>query len=422
MRSRYLGGRFLPHALLVPLSLTAVAHAQQYSKNEITVGLQAQTWGQQYDNNGRPAFHHYLQYPTPSFTYARNLSATLAVEGTVEPWTQFFATNALESGHGTLALGGIKAGWRGKHWGFYGKAQAGIESWSCGNFYFNPANGDPYFNCSRVTNFALEYGGVIERHLFENYALRIDAGHLLSTEFDHVNTRYPNGLAFELRSGATTQHVDLRVGLTKSFGSTDDTGVERRPATAALDLGASFLLQPRIEAFNGILDTYPGPGIWASWNFSQHFSWDTAVIHSGPYRNEQYVFSSPQSGGRALEVLTGLKTGLRRDRMGYFAELRGGTITFGETETRIGLLPDGDYFLDRGMFTNPVLNLGGVWEVYPSRHTILRFDAGSATIFYQPKTIWQYLPQNGVEVGTRYSISEQTQTGLLLTFGAGVRF
>jgi hypothetical protein len=74
------------------------------------------------------------------------------------------------------------------------------------------------------------------------------------------------------------------------------------------------------------------------------------------------------------------------------------------------------------MFTSPVLDVGGVWEVYPSHHTILRFDAGSATIFYQPKSVWQYLPSGNGEVGTKYAIPENTQTGLLLGFGAGIRF
>ena len=405
---------------VVLLSAAAVASAQQYSNHEITVGLQAQTWGQQYvDSSDEDANYHYLQIPTTSFTYTRNLSSTLAIEGTTEPWTQFFRTNALESGRETLALGGIKAGWRGKKWGVYGKTQVAIASWSCGTYYYNPG---PYSNCSRITNFALEYGGVIERRISKRFSLRFDAAHLLSTEFDKTLSRYPDGLAEEYRAGGTLQHLDVRIGLTRSFGLISHPTKESVPVRAPWEIGASFLLQPRAEPLPGVLNVYPGPGIWASWNFSQHLSWDTAVIYSGAGRLGSAVFSNFQSGGRALEGLTGLKMGLRRDRMGYFAKLCGGTITFGETERQIGVLPDGDVFIVRGMFTNPVLDVGGVWEVYPSRHTILRFDAGSATIFYQPKDVWQYVPQNGVEVGTKYAIPGTTQTGLLLSFGAGFRF
>lgn len=411
---------FLRTVVLILSSVAALASAQQYSNHEISIGLQAQTWGKQYiDRSNQFAFDHYLQIPTPSLTYTRNLSSTLAVEGNVEPWTQFFRTNYLASGHETLALGGIKAGWRGKRLGFYGKTQAGIASWSCGTWSYYPK---PYSECSRITNFVLEYGGVIERRLFRSYALRIDAGHLLSTEFDHVESRYPNGLASAYRAGGTLQHLDIRLGLTRSFGAVHDADGEGIPARSSWDLGVSFPFQPRDQAMDDILNTYPGPGIWGSWNFCQHVSWDTAVIYAGPYRNGQFVFSAPQSGGRALEALTGVKMGLRHDRMGYFAKLRSGTITFGEAERRVGILPNGSTFIDRGTFTNPVLDVGGVWEVYPSRHTILRFDAGSTTIFYQPKTVWQYVPQNGVEVGMKVSVPEHTQTGLLLSFGGGIRF
>jgi hypothetical protein len=404
---------FAPLALV--LLFPVIASAQQYSNHEVTVGVQSQTWGQQTDNG----FDHNLQYPTPSFTYTRNLSSTLAVEGTVEPWTQFFHTNYLESGHETLALGGIKAGWRGKEWGFYGKTQAGIASWSCGTWYYNP---QPYSDCSRLTNFTLEYGGVIERRLSKHYSLRFDAAHLLSTEFDETLARYPSGLPAMYRAGGTLQHLDIRLGLTRSFGAIHDASGERIPVRAAWDIGAVFALQPRAEPVPGMLNAYPGPGIWASWNFSQHFSWDIVLIHSGAGRLGQVNFANTQSGGRALEALTGLKMGLRRDRMGYFGKVRGGTITFGETERQIGFLPDGSSFIVRGMFTNPVLDVGAVWEVYPSRHSILRFDAGSATIFYQPKDVWQWVPNNGLEVGTKYAVPGETQTGLLLSFGGGFRF
>jgi hypothetical protein len=52
--------------------------------------------------------------------------------------------------------------------------------------------------------------------------------------------------------------------------------------------------------------------------------------------------------------------------------------------------------------------------VYPSRHSILRFDAGSATIFYQPKTV--------IDLGQNIPIAGQTQPSMFISFGAGLRF
>ena len=160
------------------------------------------------------------------------------------------------------------------------------------------------------------------------------------------------------------------------------------------------------------MNVYPSWGLWGSWNFSRHVSWDSAVLHSP--RNSGMEFIDYQAGGRAFEALTGVKAGIRRDHMGYFVKARGGTITFGKTERQINLLPNKTLSLDFGMFTNPLLDVGGVYEVYPSRHTILRFDAGSATIFYQPKNV--------ISIGQTYAIPGRTQTGMLMSFGAGFRF
>ena len=53
---------------------------------------------------------------------------------------------------------------------------------------------------------------------------------------------------------------------------------------------------------------------------------------------------------------------------------------------------------------------------------LLRFDAGSATIFYQAKDVYQFVPFERTEIGERIAIPARTQTGLLLTFGGGFRF
>jgi hypothetical protein len=88
--------------------------------------------------------------------------------------------------------------------------------------------------------------------------------------------------------------------------------------------------------------------------------------------------------------------------------------TFGETQRAVRELANGDVVLDRGVFTDLVLDVGGVYEVYPSQHTIIRFEAGSATVFYQPKKSLS----TGEEIYTPCPV----QTGILLGFDAGFRF
>ena len=80
------------------------------------------------------------------------------------------------------------------------------------------------------------------------------------------------------------------------------------PQRAAWDLGASFSLQPRDEIFLQVLSIYLSPALWASWNFSEHVTWDTAVLRSGPYRSGTSLDIGYHAGGRALEALTGARS------------------------------------------------------------------------------------------------------------------
>lgn len=385
--------------------------AQSYSNNEISVGIASQTWGSY--QNPENTWDHHLGEPTLSIGYTRNLSPSLAVEGSVLPTSQFFQTNdrVIYSGHETLALGGVKAGWRGARWGFYGKTEAGIVSWSCRGNY---TSRDIYTGCSYVTNFALEYGGVVERRLAGRYSLRFDAAHLLGVEFPVTIQSSPS--LFFVSPGVTLQHADIRFAVVRSFEPLQDTFPEHAPAQTKWDAGVALVMQPRgsPDGFPDIFQVFPSPALWASWNFSRHLSWDSELIHSEPMRFEGDEYAALQAGGRSFEALTGLKLGLRRDHMGYFAKLRGGTITFGETERALTQLSNGNVELNRGMFTDFVLDVGGVYEIYPSRHTILRFDAGSATIFYPSKAI--------SSLGQSIYAPSSSHTGLLLSFGGGVRF
>lgn len=400
--------------LLLPIA----ASSQQFTRNELSVSIGLQTFGQQtcqLIGSGpqcQPETNHYAYVSRPSLTYTRNLSPSLALEGFVQPTSFFLQTNALGSGRETIALGGVKVGWRGQRWGLYGKVHAGVVSFSCGTFDYDPT---AYSDCARLTNFAVEYGGVVDYRLSNRWTVRFDAAHLLMPEFDHIVENEPGFTIF--REGATLQHFDARIGIAHSFGRLQDNKPERVPDRQAWDLGALFALQPRILPEFQYMDTYPAWGVWGSWNLSRHVSWDSAVMHFGRNsgQNEDIDY---QAGGRAFEALTGAKVGIRRDHMGYFGELRGGTITFGETEKQIVEPTRGFVDFYRGMFTNPALNVGGVLEVYPSRHTILRFDTGSATIFFLPKNVKQTL----LGSSTTFSIPSQQQTTILMSFGAGLRF
>jgi len=397
------------------LLLRIAAPAQQFAANELTAGADLQTYGEQscepIGSTGlcSPSVDHYA-FPAPSIVYTHNLSPSLALEGVISPPAASVGAISLPADRQTLALGGVKTGWRGKRWGAYGRIDAGVASYSCGLYGSSSLSAPPA--CTRVTDFAMEYGGAVEYHLTPHWGLRLDAAHLLVLAFDRVLYRSPDGVFTDFIAGATQQHFDARLGITRSFGALHDAQVERVPRKSAWDAGLLFALQPRTQPESMMMNAYPALGAWSSWNFSGHLSLDTALMHSG--RNSGQAFADYQAGGRAFEALTGLKIGIRRDHMGYFGKVRGGTITFGKTLRQVDGNSNGITNIDLGMFTNPVLDVGGVLEVYPSRHSVLRCDAGSATIFYQPKNV--------IYLGQTIPISGQTQTTMMMSFGGGFRF
>jgi hypothetical protein len=94
-------------------------------------------------------------------------------------------------------------------------------------------------------------------------------------------------------------------------------------------------------------------------------------------------------GGRKVQALFGVKAGKRFEKFGIFAKARPGFIRYERGDYVFGsggcvaLFPP-----PLGCFrpvprTNFALDLGGVFELYPSNRTIIRFDAGD-TIVHLP--------------------------------------
>jgi hypothetical protein len=76
------------------------------------------------------------------------------------------------------------------------------------------------------------------------------------------------------------------------------------------------------------------------------------------------------SGGRAVEGLFGPKLGLRTEKVGIFAKVRPGVISFSNTIQGITINPTVPFSisLQTGRLTEPALDLGTVVEFYPARH------------------------------------------------------
>jgi hypothetical protein len=113
----------------------------------------------------------------PRFSY--NLTPHWAVEAQylISPWTPVNRTN-FEGGHYSQFFSGVKGGWRWRRFGLFGKLRPGFVSYSSAiRSIFFPTTGLPIrFGFGRLTEPALDAGGVIEVYASRRFLLRYDLG------------------------------------------------------------------------------------------------------------------------------------------------------------------------------------------------------------------------------------------------------
>jgi hypothetical protein len=89
-------------------------------------------------------------------------------------------------------------------------------------------------------------------------------------------------------------------------------------------------------------------------------------------------------GGRKVQGLFGVRAGKRFERVGVYAKARPGFMRFGRGDfhVRPGFIcidPFTDCFVSEPT-TNFAFDAGGVVELYPSKKTFVRFDAGDTMV------------------------------------------
>lgn len=100
-----------------------------------------------------------------------------------------------------------------------------------------------------------------------------------------------------------------------------------------------------------------------------------------------------QPGGRKFQAVLGPKIGIRKERFGVFGKIRPGFIQIDKYNITDQVGPPGNNFftashVEKVTFFN--VDIGGVFEYYPSRRTIVRVDVGDTIIRYSsfpPKEI-----------------------------------
>ena len=193
--------------------------------------------------------------------------------------------------------------------------------------------------------------------------------------------------------------------------------VEIGAQVTAIQLGSFRLAVPGFE------ETQRGFGGRVTINVTEHFSIEGEVnVFPKDFRLSINKFSNvlneKLSQDKVVQALGGIKYGVRSNRFGLFAKARPGiTRVFLVTERHDlpgAPTPINDVFRFKGSYC---LDLGVVFEVYPSKHTQFRFDVGDTRIRYKERKLSS---AGGTEL-PNYN-PNYTRNNLQVMLGFGLRF
>jgi Outer membrane protein beta-barrel domain len=158
-----------------------------------------------------------------------------------------------------------------------------------------------------------------------------------------------------------------------------------RSETPKVEVGVQYSLLRFTDA--DVTDS--GVGGRVTLNTSDNFSLETEFNF---FPQERVNFANLSSlNSRRMQGLFGAKYGIRTEKFGVFGKVRPGFVRFGEGSSPIG-----------SAATEFALDIGGVFELYPTRPIALRFDVGNTLI--------------------RFGALDNTSNNLQFTTGVAFRF
>ena len=147
---------------------------------------------------------------------------------------------------------------------------------------------------------------------------------------------------------------------------TQNAQAQSQSETPKVEIGAHYTFLRFRDFAPSINDN--GVGARMTLNLADSFGLEGELNFFRQKRTNDIVFPAFVDSART-QGLFGVKTGLRSEKAGIFAKFRPGFVRFGES----GVIPGQS-------FTQFALDIGGVFELYPSRSVALRFDIGDTVV------------------------------------------
>ena len=188
---------FISLLCLIPGSLEAKAQSADVPKFELAA---------QFTSITKPDYSNGRTEPGFGATFTFNLNRNVALEAVANFFPQqcrYCGSGPVEgdnSGNIAQGLFGVKAGKRFEKWGIFAKGRPGVVSFSNGDSRYVTAGGTvflPQFEKNRLTNFALDAGGVLEFYPSKRIVTRFEAGDTMI----HYRQRQTNFLTFDPTTG-----------------------------------------------------------------------------------------------------------------------------------------------------------------------------------------------------------------------------
>ncbi|MPZ16890.1 MAG: hypothetical protein GEV06_03070 [Luteitalea sp.] len=170
-------------------------------------------------------------------------------------------------------------------------------------------------------------------------------------------------------------------------------------AQVAADPRGAVGLQYSAMALDYPDQTRSGIGGWFTYDVADWLALDTSV---------SFFPTNDAVSGRQFQALVGAKAGWRNDRFGLFGKVRPGVLHF----SRRFFAPDTNCpaivptpescFIDGSNFA---VDVGAVFDVYPTRSTMLRIDGGDNVIRFgraERSAEWTHNPNVNLAAGWRF--------------------
>lgn len=133
-----------------------------------------------------------------------------------------------------------------------------------------------------------------------------------------------------------------------------------------------------------------GLGARFTYNISKTMSVEAEFNFFPSNKRSEFIIGVPveivEPGGRKFQTLFGPKIGYRGERFGVYGKIRPGFVRFGRYQVVTEIGPPSNPFVfatsrKKVVFFN--VDVGGVFEYYPTRKTLFRVDVGDTIIRYR---------------------------------------